>query len=248
VYLVTAGQRPSWLRDHANLHLVDHRDILEADALPTFNSLAIETGLHHIDGLSEQFLYMNDDVFVGKPLEARKFFHANGASSFFLRLGAGLDPAPPDPDDPPVTAGNKNVRALIEREFGRRIGVLTRHSPHALRRSVLSELEQRFSDEVRRTRLSPFRASDNVTLVTTLHHYYAYYTGRAIRGRLRHVGITLGREGIDAKVDRLDRLKPDSFSINDSVVLAESRQASLDIVGPFLRRAFPEPSAFETRP
>ena len=31
-------------------------------------SYAIETALHRIDGLSEHFLYLNDDVFLGRPV------------------------------------------------------------------------------------------------------------------------------------------------------------------------------------
>jgi hypothetical protein len=34
--------------------------------LPTFSSPAIEANLHRIAGLSEHFLYFNDDVFLGK--------------------------------------------------------------------------------------------------------------------------------------------------------------------------------------
>lgn len=47
-----------------------HKDIFGefASALPTFNSLAIETVLWRIDGLSERFLYFNDDVFLTAPL------------------------------------------------------------------------------------------------------------------------------------------------------------------------------------
>ncbi|WP_237547197.1 Stealth CR1 domain-containing protein, partial [Streptomyces sp. SID161] len=43
VYLVTDSQTPDWLDpDTAGLTVIDHRDILPADALPVFNSHAIE--------------------------------------------------------------------------------------------------------------------------------------------------------------------------------------------------------------
>jgi hypothetical protein len=246
IYLVTAGQRPSWLaNEHPDLQVVDHREILEPEALPTFSSLAIETALHHIDGLSEQFLYINDDVFAARPLEARTFFQAAGAPKFFVRTGAGLDPGAPHPDDLPVTAANKNVRALIERDFGRRIGVLMRHSPHALRRSLLSELEERYPDEVRRTRRHPFRMNDDVTMVTTLHHYYGYYSGRATPGLLRHIGVVLGRDDVDERLERLVSMKPDTFNLNDSVPV-EGRTRQTSLMQRFLGGYFPEPSSFES--
>ena len=64
--------------------------------LPTFNSHAIESQLHHIDGLAEHYLYLNDDVFFGRPVARALFFHGNGLSNFFLstaKIGLG-DPSP----------------------------------------------------------------------------------------------------------------------------------------------------------
>jgi hypothetical protein len=51
---------------------------------PTFNSLAIEANLHRIPGLSEKFIYFNNDMFIGKPLEPEYFFSENSAR-FSLR-------------------------------------------------------------------------------------------------------------------------------------------------------------------
>ncbi|HEX4654995.1 MAG TPA: stealth family protein, partial [Mycobacteriales bacterium] len=102
VYLVTAGQRPDWLVDgHPRLRVVDHRDILEPDALPTFNSLAIETGLHRIDGLSDSYLYFNDDVFAGRSVTPRQFFLRPDVHRFYPQMRATLDPGPRTDDDPP---------------------------------------------------------------------------------------------------------------------------------------------------
>ena len=45
---------------------MDHREIIEQEYLPTFNSHVIEANLHKIPNLSEHFIYFNDDVFVAK--------------------------------------------------------------------------------------------------------------------------------------------------------------------------------------
>ena len=83
VYLVTDGQRPDWLREDSEwVTVVDHRDIAPpGTVLPTFNSQAIEVNLHRIDGLSEHFLYFNDDMFLSSPVQPELFFHANGLAS-----------------------------------------------------------------------------------------------------------------------------------------------------------------------
>lgn len=70
VYIVTNGQIPFWLNlDNPKVKIVQHSDIAdEGTVLPTFSSAAIETFIHRIPGLSKNFLYLNDDIFLGAPL------------------------------------------------------------------------------------------------------------------------------------------------------------------------------------
>jgi len=42
--------------------------------LPTFSSPAIESHLHRIPGLSQKFIYMNDDVMFGKEVWPDDFY------------------------------------------------------------------------------------------------------------------------------------------------------------------------------
>ena len=68
VYLLTDRQVPAWLRASKRLTVIDHASLMPGAALPVFDSGHIESYLHHIPGLSERFLYLNDDVFFGAPL------------------------------------------------------------------------------------------------------------------------------------------------------------------------------------
>ncbi|MCD8085842.1 MAG: Stealth CR1 domain-containing protein [Clostridiales bacterium] len=75
VYFVTCGQRPDWLNvNHPKLTLVDHRDYIPLEHLPTFNSNVIELYLHRIPGLSEHFVLFNDDVYLTAPTRPEDFF------------------------------------------------------------------------------------------------------------------------------------------------------------------------------
>jgi len=86
VYIITDNQVPAWLNvKHPRVSLVDHSDIVPAEFLPTFNSVALEMFLHRIPGLSEHFIYANDDMFVGSPLNPGFFFNAVGAPIVILR-------------------------------------------------------------------------------------------------------------------------------------------------------------------
>lgn len=75
VYFVTCGQRPNWLNvNHPKLVLVNHRDFIPEKYLPTFCSNVIELNLHRIAGLSEHFVYFNDDIFLLRPVKPGFFF------------------------------------------------------------------------------------------------------------------------------------------------------------------------------
>jgi hypothetical protein len=75
VHFVTCGQKPEWLNtSHPKLHMVNHTDYIPSQYLPTFNAGTIEMNFHRIDGLSEHFIYFNDDTFAMSPLDRHDFF------------------------------------------------------------------------------------------------------------------------------------------------------------------------------
>lgn len=75
IHLVTDDQVPEWIvREHPKLHLVDLKDFIPEQYLPLFNSCAIEIFLHRIEGLSEQFVYFNDDTFLNASVTPGDFF------------------------------------------------------------------------------------------------------------------------------------------------------------------------------
>lgn len=76
VHFVTWGHLPSWLNTKcAKLHVVTHSDFFANQSdLPVFNSNAIEANLHLIPGLSERFIYFNDDMLILKPASEERFF------------------------------------------------------------------------------------------------------------------------------------------------------------------------------
>lgn len=75
VFFVTCGQRPDWLNvDCDKLECIAHSDFMPERYLPTFSSHAIELNLHRIKGLSEHFVYFNDDMFLVNPTNKRDFF------------------------------------------------------------------------------------------------------------------------------------------------------------------------------
>lgn len=75
VHFVTWGHVPPWLNlKHPKLHIVNHKDFIPEEYLPTFNTNAIELNLHRIPGLSEHFIYFNDDFFLVNDVRPDDFF------------------------------------------------------------------------------------------------------------------------------------------------------------------------------
>lgn len=75
VWFICDQEPPAWLdRDCPKLSIVRHEDYIPREYLPAFNANPIELNIHRIEGLSEQFVYFNDDMFILSPLKEDFFF------------------------------------------------------------------------------------------------------------------------------------------------------------------------------
>ena len=86
VHFITWGHLPEWLNaENPKLHIVNHKDYIPAEYLPTFSSRPIELNMHRIPGLSEHFVYFNDDMLLNAPV-APEFFFRNGLPCDFAHI------------------------------------------------------------------------------------------------------------------------------------------------------------------
>lgn len=81
------SQIPDWL-NHDNVHVVFHNEFIPAQFAPAFNSCTIEGFLYNISGISEQFLYFNDDLFPIHNIKYTDFFTDNLPNLDFIRITA----------------------------------------------------------------------------------------------------------------------------------------------------------------
>ena len=247
IFLVTDDQVPPWLDDSdPRLTVVSHRELFGGTGLlPTFNSHAIESRLHRIPGLAEHFIYFNDDMFLGRPVLPTTFFHANGIAKFFLS-SAQIDAGPATIYDAPVTAaGNNNRRHILDR-FGRGIAQKMQHVPYPLQRSVLEEIEETLPDQVLQTAAHPFRHPEDLSIPSSLQHYWAYLTRRAVPGTIKYTYADLAHPSTPMQLAfLLARRHCDVFCLNDtdSATVALAEQAAM--MEDFLPQYFPFPSPFE---
>ena len=183
IYLVTAGQRPSWLADRPAGHASSTTATsCPADALPTFNSQAIETALHRMPGLAEHFVYVNDDVFLGRPTPAGAVLLPRRRRP--RRSSATRRSACPAPPPSPSCRRRSTTGALLAGRLRRRRSPrLMAHSPHPQRVSVLREIEERFADAVGPHGAGPVPQPDRRVAAVDFAQHYGLITGTAFAAR-----------------------------------------------------------------
>ncbi|WP_082514318.1 stealth conserved region 3 domain-containing protein [Frigoribacterium sp. Leaf164] len=247
IYIATDSPVPEWLGDHPRVRVVRSEEFFsDLSFLPTHNSQAVESQLHHIEGLSEHFLYSNDDMFFGRPVAPSMFFSPGSVTKFIeaeTRIGLGVNNT--------ERSGFENAarvnRRLLQQRFGR---VTTRHLEHTaapLRRSVMSEMEHEFADEFRATASSPFRAKENVSVTNSLYHYYSLMTGRAIvqeAARVRYVDTTTVAD-LASLSDLLKKRSYDFFCLNDGSFPEVTDEERTATVTDFLERYYPFAAPWE---
>lgn len=113
IHLLTSSKLPDWLdTSNPRLHIVNHREFIPHQFLPTYNSVVIERYMHLIPDLSDHFVYFNDDFYVIRPILPSRFF-LNGLP----RDIAVLDP---NPSWSQWYIRIKNNIRLINRHFSKR--------------------------------------------------------------------------------------------------------------------------------
>jgi Stealth protein CR2, conserved region 2/Stealth protein CR1, conserved region 1 len=147
IWIVTDAQVPQLsslppeLR--SKIAVVDHAQLFEgfADALPTFNSLAIESVLWRIEGLTEHFVYFNDDVFLTAALSPDDVFRAQrpvlrGKWTDYSALVSDLALR----NDASQLHGYTQLHAAMMLGFQKDHVFASAHVIHPMRRSVFAQL------------------------------------------------------------------------------------------------------------
>jgi hypothetical protein len=188
IFVVTDGQTPPVdpeLIASGRVRVVDHEEIIPDAYRPVFASTVIESFLHRIPGLSEIWLYDNDDLMHFGPAAPATFVRQGQAGGvalrlqaylgivrYLLRLGAGMTP-PPVPRANPYTEGTANAcRILRDRARVPWSEMLVpRHVTQVYRTSTALRLEAELADVLHASRCVRFRTRRQVswgTLAYTL--------------------------------------------------------------------------------
>ena len=218
IYIVTNGQVPKWLNtSHPKIQIITHDQIMPKDALPTFNSEAIETCIANIPGLSEYFLYANDDCFIGKPVFPDYFFDKNGKPIVRLLKQRWKKEK---------IAEKLYMRSilysmnLIKEKFNVEYKYESCHNIEAFRKSYMLECVKEFKEDFDRTARYKFRSEPSVQ--KTIYSYYmlakkiAIFKECEIHFHLNPLEILYMTINTPSQMRQLlDKNNPKLFCIND---------------------------------
>lgn len=159
ILLATETQEPGWMaqlrkeNDRIKVHL--HSEFIPSMYLPCFTSPTIEMFLHRIPGLSEQFIYANDDMFPLSALAESDFFHDGIPCQHFTEKAF--------PESPNVFQRKCLIQQnMIARPFGLHFTKTWLKNGHSLQPILLStcrEVWKRHESEILR-HLSPARRTE----------------------------------------------------------------------------------------
>ena len=262
IYIVTDGQAPHWLHTTAGLTVVDHRELIPADRLPTFDSGNIESYIHRIPNLSERYFYLNDDVFFGAPVCIDDWFWAGG-----VYVAWSHDPVVTNEPLRQDATSLENGCRLSSQWLAHRLKQPARqmewdlhvapdyqhtfrtfaHAPRPMLRSLLYELEAQAPDLFSRVRSTVFRAWDKPTIVSDFVLRWALAHGVAKVRQYAQLHVSTGDATTTAHLDRLLRShgQVDFFCVNDTTDDASLYDPRLARVRQTLQSMFAQPSRFE---
>ncbi|MDL2320471.1 Stealth CR1 domain-containing protein [Alistipes sp. OttesenSCG-928-B03] len=156
IFILTDGQNPQldeFVDKHfpdrtTQIEIVDHKEAFRGyeKHLPVFNALSIETVVYAIPGLAENFVYMNDDFMLARPVAPEEWFFGDGQfvargrwrRQALFRLVSSLRPGDCSFKDCLMSAAQK---AGLKSRF-----LLISHTPHAQKKSLLEKFYAQHPD------------------------------------------------------------------------------------------------------
>jgi hypothetical protein len=250
VFLVTDHQVPNWLcRDHPKIRIVDHKDFIPEKYLPTFNSHVIEAYLHKVPDLAEHYIYLNDDVFLGRPCNRTDFFFPNGLPLSFVDWRKRRIVGYHYTGTPHARSYFNTLKILRDRGVRTDPKYITAHGPYAATRSNALTAFAFYQNDLEAFAANRFRTTKEICMYAHALPLLLYYQKKLVPCDERYYYVQTMRPDRLAYYQallnsRADNAAPLFFCIND---VSSKRRSKYwrDDLHTFLEAYFPAPSSFE---
>ncbi len=256
IYIITDDQCPEWLDlTNSRISIVDHKEILSEEVLPLYNSGAIELGITKIKGLSEHYIYANDDMMFGRAVTPDFFFTSDGKAK--CRVVKNLSAY--KLSDTFATKVNRAIDRIVADFDEKYIGLQPHHNIDAYLKSSVTECLERYKEWNDQSLKSRFRSPQDIQRhIFTLYSLatgrgVALYKSRSKLIKLLHLfAVLLGlKKGFESYIVRLSdkhlllriRLfKPALLCFNDTEKIEPCDRERLKVSYQIL---YPNKSSFE---
>ena len=247
VYIVTDEQKPAWLVQNKQVTIIDHKSIIPEKVNPIFTSAHIESYIHHIPNLSENFFYLNDDIFFGMPVDKNwwfdkelKYFYDKEPHDEYSELQSML-----------LSPINSSIQSKLwlkeEYKNYKHQNIALAHAPRPYKKSLLLEIEKEAMDLFTKVRSTNFRSWKTPAVLVDFvprwleHHGYAKIT------KTDSLYIESGSYEIKTELDLLKQKfgRIPFFCINDTCDDADALDKRLKSVREEMEILLPNKSGFE---
>ena len=248
IYIVTDEQTPDWLRLQDGVTVVSHRDLMSTSSLPVFDSGHIESYLHQIPDLSERFIYLNDDVFLGTRFEPDFWFSDDGVALFWD------DWVVPEYDEfQPQETALVNASVLSKKWLSARdanykhTNKIFAHAPRPMFKSVVQALAKAEPELFRAVRQTKFRSWQVPPIVSDF--IPRWFLNQGLARILPNQSLYISTGAADAEgqfqtlIEQFGQIA--FFCINDTSDDAVVGSPQLNRISAVLAQLLPEPSRFE---
>ncbi len=272
IHFVTWGHVPEFLKlNSPKLNVVKHTDFIPAEHLPTFSSHAIELNIHRIPGLSEKFVYFNDDMFVVRPMNETAFFNDElpctygGEVPMAFKGDTGIWQHAAVNNmgvinnhfnkKEQVKCFNKkymsksyrwqdNVRTLVaEKVFPDHfLGFKNLHAPGAYLKKTFEEVWETEKDLLNRTSSHKFRSADDVNQWVML--WWQIAGGSFSPYNTDNLVCSVDKNSVDFVCNSIKNQSNDMICVNDGAEDSDFQQLSEELKSAF-ETILPEKSSFE---
>ena len=247
VYIVTDEQRPAWLANNKRVKVIDHKSIIPEKINPIFSSAHIESYIHHIPNLSENFFYLNDDIFFGMPVDKHwwfdkklKYFYDNEPHTEYSELQSMLLS--------PINSSIQSKLWLKEKyKIYKHQNIALTHAPRPYRKSLLLEIEKEAMDLFNKVRSTNFRSWKTPAILVDFVTRWFEHHGYAKISQTDSLYIESGSNELELELDLLRQKfgKIPFFCINDTCDRADPSDNRLQSVKEEMKTLLPNKSSFE---
>jgi len=266
IHLITWGHLPAWLNvKHPKLNIVRHKDYIPKEYLPTFNSHVIEIHLHRIEGLSEQFVYFNDDIFITRPLVREDFFengypkdiaaldvsiradeiHGSAVANCTYAINRYFDKNKTIKENFSKwfnpSYGKYLIKTLMLSSWKNFTGFQTTHLATSYLKSTFEKVWEREETNLKATSQHKFR--DKRDLMQFIFKFWQLAEGNFMPGKLLGKNYNLGKE-LDSALHAIKNQHHKLICLNDNDGIKDF-EAVKERVNKSFQKVFPKKSEFE---